>query len=152
MKISTIRWILPLVAILALTSCEKFGQTKEQKLDGMWTYTKVRRTTNGVLSSNVTSDFLVSSIKFNADGTLSSYDEPTGTVSRGTYYLQTFEAGTADCPKEQTDIMVTMPSADSTLTDQYRTLCDLEFCGKKITFKEETPNGVYSYTLTRVGS
>ncbi len=142
------------LAAVTFSSCEKklfSNLTEEEQVEGIWRYDRVKFN-NGGLSNNITDDYHLSSIRFNADSTFTHYNHQTGLLTDG--YWEIFRYDVWDPEDEDTDTEKELYLFfwDTTLNAyESHVWYNFDAQKKKLEAEEDWDGGTYDYRLERIG-
>lgn len=138
-----------------LSSCGKEAYHKlsdSQKLEGIWTFDKVKFRKSGTLSKEeVTNAYHLSSIQFNLDGSFVYSDHPNEMMYNGNWEMFTYyEYDTEDNDEEEVnDLYLDLFDSNDVFIETWH-WPDFTFRKNKICAEELKPDGKYWIDLERV--
>ena len=141
-------YLLLSAAIVLFSACSK---SKSERLVGVWQFDKVKKRDFG-MNSDLTDQYLNSSVKFNDDQTVSYYDSQTKIVEEGTWEFYSYETwdNNNDQSETVTDLYIFL--LDTAINDYKQQVWkDINITSRKITTTVDQPDGSnYKYNLIRV--
>ncbi len=141
-------YLLFSAAIVLFSACSK---SKSERLVGVWQFDKVKKRDFGT-NTDLTDQYLNSSVKFNDDQTVSYYDSQTEIVEEGTWEFYSYETwdNNNDQSETVTDLYIFL--LDTAINDYKQQVWkDINITSRKITTTVDQPDGSnYKYNLIRV--